>query len=122
MQFKSNNRYRRKSTQGLRSLGDSLPKIVRDKIIKKSDTYAKLLNNWDKLADNEIHKFCKPESITNIGDSSIKILNIKVTPGKEVDVEYARDDIIKNINIFFGKKIVNKIKIKKLFVCRNPKT
>jgi|TARA_X000000368_G_scaffold400747_1_gene372906 hypothetical protein len=113
MQFKSNNRYRRKSTQGLRSLGDSLPKIVRDKIIKKSDTYAKLLNNWDKLADNEIHKFCKPESITNIGDSSIKILNIKVTPGKEVDVEYARDDIIKNINIFFGKKIVNKIKIKK---------
>ena len=113
MQFKSNNRYRRKSTQGLRSLGDSLPKIVRDKIIKKSDTYAKLLNNWDKLADNEIHKFCKPESITNIGDSSIKILNIKVTPGKEVDVEYARDDIIKNINIFFKKKIVNKIKIKK---------
>ena len=113
MQFKSNNRYRRKSTQGLRSLGDSLPKIVRDKIIKKSDTYAKLLNNWDKLADNEIHKFCKPESITNIGDSSIKILNIKVTPGKEVDVEYARDDIIKNVNIFFGKKIVNKIKIKK---------
>ena len=113
MQFKSNNRYRRKSTQGLRSLGDSLPKIVRDKIIKKSDTYAKLLNNWDKLADNEIHKYCKPESITNIGDSSIKILNIKVTPGKEVDVEYARDDIIKNINIFFGKKIVNKIKIKK---------
>jgi hypothetical protein len=113
MQFKSNNRYRRKSTQGLRSLGDSLPKIVRDKIIKKSDTYAKLLNNWDKLANNEIHKYCKPESITNIGDSSIKILNIKVTPGKEVDVEYARDDIIKNINIFFGKKIVNKIKIKK---------
>ena len=113
MQFKSNNRYRRKSTQGLRSLGDSLPKIVRDKIIKKSDTYTKLLNNWDKLADNEIHKFCKPESITNIGDSSIKILNIKVTPGKEVDVEYARDDIIKNINIFLGKKIVNKIKIKK---------
>ncbi len=113
MIFKSNNKYRRKSTQGLRSLGDSLPKIVRDKIIKKSDTYAKLLNNWDKLADNEIHKFCKPESITNIGDSSIKILNIKVTPGKEVDVEYARDDIIKNINIFFGKKIVNKIKIKK---------
>ena len=113
MIFKSNNRYRRKSTQGLRSLGDSLPKIVRDKIIKKSNTYAKLLNNWDKLADNEIHKFCKPESITNIGDSSIKILNIKVTPGKEVDVEYARDDIIKNINIFFGKKIVNKIKIKK---------
>ena len=113
MQFKSNNRYRRKSTQGLRSLGDSLPKIVRDKIIKKSDTYAKLLNNWDKLADNEIHKFCKPESITNIGDSSIKILNIKGTPGKEVDVEYARDDIIKNVNIFFGKKIVNKIKIKK---------
>ncbi len=113
MIFKSNNRYRRKSTQGLRSLGDSLPKIVRDKIIKKSDTYTKLLNNWDKLADNEIHKFCKPESITNIGDSSIKILNIKVTPGKEVDVEYARDDIIKNINIFFGKKIVNKIKIKK---------
>ena len=113
MKFKSNNRYRRKSTQGLRSLGDSLPKIVRDKIIKKSDTYTKLLNNWDKLADNEIHKFCKPESITNIGDSSIKILNIKVTPGKEVDVEYARDDIIKNINIFFGKKIVNKIKIKK---------
>ena len=113
MQFKSNNRYRRKSTQGLRSLGDSLPKIVRDKIIKKSDTYAKLLNNWDKLADNEIHKFCKPVSITNIGDSSIKILNIKVTPGKEVDVEYARDDIIKKINIFFGKKIVNKIRIKK---------
>ena len=113
MQFKSNNRYRRKSTQGLRSLGDSLPKIVRDKILKKSDTYLKLLSNWDKIADNDIHKFCKPESITNIGDSSIKILNIKVTPGKEVDVEYARDDIIKNINIFFGKKIVNKIKIKK---------
>ncbi len=113
MQFKSNNRYRRKSTQGLRSLGDSLPKIVKDKILKKSDTYSKLLNNWDKLADNEIHKFCKPESITNIGDSSIKILNLKVTPGKEVDVEYARDDIIKNINIFFKKKIVDKIKIKK---------
>tara|TARA_A100000164_G_scaffold92340_1_gene79915 strand:+ start:59 stop:400 length:342 start_codon:yes stop_codon:yes gene_type:complete len=112
MQFKSNNRYRRKSTQGLRSLGDSLPKIVRDKILKNSDTYSKLLNNWDKIADNDIHKFCKPESITNIGDSSIKILNIKVTRGKEVDVEYARDGIIKKINALFKKKIVDKIKIK----------
>ena len=78
MQFKSNNRYRRKSTQGLRSLSDSLPKIVRDKILKKSDTYSKLINNWDKLADNEIYKFCKPVSITNTRESGIKILNIKV--------------------------------------------
>ena len=112
MQFKNNNRYRRKSTQGLRSLGDSLPKIVKDKILKKSNTYSKLVSNWHKIADNDVHKFCKPVSITNIGDSSTKILNIKVARGKEVDVEYARNDIIENINKFFGKKNVNKIKIK----------
>ena len=32
-----------------------------------------------------------------------KYSNIKVTPGKEVDVEYARDDIIKNIKHIFEK-------------------
>ncbi len=111
MYFKRNSRHRKKSIQGLRSFKDSLPKDIKDKILKKAGVYSKITNNWKKIVGNDLFKICSPKSFKNINTSGTKLLNIMVKRGHEMDVEYSRKIIIDSINEFLGYEFVNKIKL-----------
>ena len=111
MHFKYNTRQKKKSIQGLRSFKVSLPKNIREKILKKADIYSKIINNWKKIVGNDLFKTCIPKSFKNFKNSKIKQLNLMVKRGHEVDVEYSRNIIIEKINHFLGYEFVNKIKL-----------
>ena len=111
MRSKYNTRQRKKSIQGLRSFKDSLPKNIREKILKKADIYSKIINNWKKIVGDDLFEACSPKSFKNLKISGIKRLNIVVKRGKETDVEYSRKIIIDRINSFLGYKFVNTIKL-----------
>ena len=111
MRFKNNTRHRKKSIQGLRSFKDSLPKDIRKIIVKKADVYSKIIDNWKKILGKELFEACTPKSFKNIKGSEIKLLNIMVKKGKEVEVEYSRRIIINKINSFLGYEFINTIKL-----------
>ena len=111
MSYKYNTRQRKKSIQGLRSFKVSLPKNIREKILKKADIYSKIINNWKQIVGNDLFKACVPKSFKNFKTAKIKQLNLMVKRGHEVDVEYSKKSIINKMNSFFGYNVVEKIKL-----------
>ena len=111
MRFKNNTRQRKKSIQGLRSFKDSLPKGIRETILKKADIYSKIINNWKKIVGDDLFEACYPKSIKNLKTLGIKKLYIMVKRGREIEVEYSRNIIQDKINSFLGYEFVNKIRL-----------
>ena len=111
MKIKNNNRQRYNSIQGLRSFKDTLPTKVKKIIVKKGEIYSKTLENWKYLVGNELFQICYPKSFKKINQRN-KCLLIMVQRGFEVELEYAKQKIIDKINYFFGKEIVNIIKLR----------
>ena len=72
---------------------------------------AKIIDNWKKILGKELFEACTPKSFKNIKGSEIKLLNIMVKKGKEVEVEYSRRIIINKINSFLGYEFINTIKL-----------
>ena len=111
MRLKNNTRQRKKSIQGLRSFKDSLPKNIKETIFKKAKIYSKIVDNWKKIAGNDLYNVCYPKSFKKSNESSTKRLNLMVKRGREVDTEYSKNLIIEKMNKFFGYKVVEKVKL-----------
>ena len=111
MKIKNNNRQRYNSIQGLRSFKDTLPTKVKKIIVKKGEIYSKTLENWKYLVGDKLFKICYPKSFKKINQKN-KCLLIMVQRGFEIELEYAKQKIIDKINYFFGKEIVNIIKLR----------
>ena len=111
MRFKNYTRQRKKPIQGLRSFNDSLPKDIKKIIINKADIYSKIIDNWKKIVGTDLFEACTPISFKSLNNSKVKLINISVKRGKEIDVEYSRKVIIDKINTFLGYKFVNSIKL-----------
>ena len=111
MKIKNNNRQRYNSIQGLRSFKDTLPTKVKKIIVKKGEIYSKTLENWKYLVGDELFQICYPKSFKKINQRN-KCLLIMVQRGFEIELEYAKQKIIDKINYFFGKEIVNIIKLR----------
>ena len=113
MKIKNNNRQRYNSIQGLRSFKDTLPTKVKKIIVKKGEIYSKTLENWKYLVGDKLFKICYPKSFKKINQKN-KCLLVMVQRGFEVELEYSKQKIIDKINYFFGKEIINIIKLKTL--------
>ena len=111
MRSRNNTKQRNRVIQGLRSFKDTLPKNIKRTIHNKANIYSKIIDNWKNIVGENLFSACFPKSFKSFNNSEIKRLNIMVKRGHEVDVEYARNAIIKKINKFLGYKFVNKIKL-----------
>ena len=98
------------SIQGLRSFKDTLPKNIRKIIGKKGNIFSETLDNWKYIVDEEIFKICYPKSFRSSNKFSSSYLTIMVKRGHEVELEYSKKKILDKINIFFGYKVVDRIK------------
>ena len=96
--------------QGLRSFKDTLPTNVKKIINKKGHIYSETLNNWKYIVGDDLFKFCYPKSFKNSNRFGVSTLLIMVKRGHEVDVEYAKKDIMDKMNSFFGHVVVEKLK------------
>tara|TARA_Y100001970_G_C14109673_1_gene790157 strand:- start:361 stop:843 length:483 start_codon:yes stop_codon:yes gene_type:complete len=111
MVFKHNIKQRHKTIQGLRSFKDTLPTNIKKIIKKKGYIYSETLDNWRKIVGSELFKICYPKSFKNSNKFGTSTLLIMVKRGHEIEVEYSKLKIIENINKFFGKKIIEKLKL-----------
>tara|TARA_B100000214_G_scaffold364103_1_gene330307 strand:+ start:459 stop:941 length:483 start_codon:yes stop_codon:yes gene_type:complete len=111
MQFKSNFKQRYRSIQGLRSFKDTLPTKVRRILKKRGHIFSETLDNWRFIVGDELFKVCYPKSYKSENKLNTNILNVMVKRGHEVDMEYAKNHIIKKMNNYFGRNVVGKIKL-----------
>ena len=111
MQYKNNIKQRKRTIQGLRSFKDTLPKNIQKIINKKGHIYSETLNNWKYIVGDNLFKVCYPKSFKNSNRFGVSTLLVMVKRGYEVDLEYSKKKIIDKMNIFFGSKVVEKLKL-----------
>ncbi len=112
MRYKNNIKQRFGTIQGLRSFKDTLPKNIKKVIINRGQIYSETLNNWKFLVGENLFKVCYPKSFKHSNKFGVSTLLIMVKRGHEVDLEYSKKEIMNKMNNFFGKTIVEKIKLK----------
>mgnify|MGYP001262594942 CR=1 FL=1 len=98
------------SIQGLKTVGNSLPKTL-GKILKKGGhNYSSIINNWVDLVGRKTSKICYPKSVKTNKELKEGLLILNVKNGNQLDVEYSKKDIIDKINSFFGYEFIKQIK------------
>tara|TARA_B100002052_G_scaffold39938_1_gene32069 strand:- start:125 stop:607 length:483 start_codon:yes stop_codon:yes gene_type:complete len=111
MHFKYNSKQRYRSIQGLRSFKDTLPTKVKKILKKKGHIFSETLDNWRYIAGDELFKVCYPKSFKSTNKLSPSTLTVMVKRGHEVEMEYSKNKIMKNMNIYFNEIVVEKIKL-----------
>ena len=111
MHYKYNSKQRYRSIQGLRSFKDTLPTKVKKILKKKGHIFSETLDNWRYIAGDELFKVCYPKSFKSTNKLSPSTLTVMVKRGHEVEMEYSKNKIMKNMNIYFNEIVVEKIKL-----------
>ena len=112
MHKKLNNSLTKKFIQGLRPLANTLPKQIK-KIIKKNGfNFSSVVDNWTKIVGKEFSDHCYPINIKVINNSNTLCLVLNVIHGKELEIEYGKNNIIDKINSYFGYNFISKIELK----------
>ena len=111
MHNKNNN----KSTsfmQGLRPFSSSIPKTLKKYLRKGGYNYSNIIDNWANLVSKEISDSCYPVTVKMSKGMKDGILVLNVIHGKEMDVEYQKNEIIDRINSFFGYNCIKSVSLK----------
>ena len=111
MHNKQNNKESKTYVQGLRSFGNTLPRGVRGILKKNGYNYAEIISKWNMLMGKNISNFSYPKSIKMIKGNNNGILVIAVKRGNELNIEYAKKEIIDKINSYFGYRLINEVKL-----------
>ena len=111
MHSKNNNKTQT-FVQGLRPFSKTIPKTLKKHLRKGGYNYSNIIDNWTKLVSKKIANACYPITVKmgkNMKDGNL-VLN--VTHGKEVEVEYEKQEIMDKINSFFGYNCISHVTLK----------
>ena len=97
--------------QGLRPFSNSIPKTLKKHLRKGGYNYSNIVDNWTKMISKEISDACYPLTVKMGKEMKDGTLVLNVIHGKELDVEYKKNEIIDKINSFFGYKCINNVKL-----------
>ena len=111
MHYKQNNKESKTYVQGLRSFGNTLPRSVKSILKKNGYNYSEIINKWNLLVGKDISAYSYPKSIKMVQGNKKGILILNVERGNEINIEYAKNDIINKINSYFGYQLINEIKL-----------
>ena len=109
---KKNNSKTQTFIQGLRPFSSSIPKTLKKHLKKGGYNYTNIVDNWTKMVSKEISDACYPLTVKMGKDMKDGILVLNVTHGKELDVEYGKNEIIEKINSFFGYNCIKEVNLK----------
>ena len=98
--------------QGLRPFSSSIPKTLKKHLRKGGYNYSNIVDNWTKMVSKEISDACYPLTVKMRKEMKDGTLVLNVIHGKELDVEYKKNEIIDKINSFFGYNCINQITLK----------
>jgi len=111
MHHKQNNKESRTFVQGLRLLGNTLPRGVKGILKKNGYNYSEIISKWGLLVGKDISSCSYPKSIKMPSSDKNCILVVAVKRGDEINIEYSKNEIINKINSYFGYKLINEIRL-----------
>ena len=98
--------------QGLRPFSSSIPKELKKYLKKGGYNYSNIVDNWTKMVSNKISNACYPATIKMGKNMKDGTLVLNVIHGKEIEVEYEKNEIIDKINSFFGYNCISTVTLK----------
>ena len=98
--------------QGLRSFSSSIPKTLKKHLRKGGYNYSNIIDNWTKMVSKKISDICYPVTVKMSKDMKDGNLVLNVFHGKELEVEYEKQEIMDKINSFFGYNCISKVTLK----------
>ena len=98
--------------QGLRPFSDAIPKTFKKHLRKGGYNYSNVVDNWTRIVTKKISDSCYPITIKIGKNMKDGILILNVIHGKEMEVEYQKNEIMDKINSFFGYNLISNIKLK----------
>ena len=111
MHNKDNSKYKN-FIQGLRPFSASIPKTLKKYLKKGGYNYSSIIDNWTKMVSKEISNSCYPITVKMNKEMKDGTLVLNVLHGKELEIEYAKKEIIDKINSFFGYDCISQITLK----------
>ena len=98
--------------QGLRPFSSSIPKTLKKHLRKSGYNYSNIVDNWTRMVSKKISDACYPITIKTEKGVKDTTLVLNVVHGKEMEIEYAKNEIIDKINSFFGYNCISKVTLK----------
>ena len=98
--------------QGLRPFSSSIPKTLKKHIRKGGYNYSNIVDNWTKMVSKKIADACYPITVKMGKEMRDGTLVLNVIHGKELEVEYEKNEIMDKINSFFGYKCISNVVLK----------
>ena len=98
--------------QGLRPFSSSIPKTLKKHLKKGGYNYSNIVDNWTKMVSKKISDSCYPITVKMGKEMRNGILVLNVLHGKELEIEYAKKEIIDKINSFFGYNCIGQVTLK----------
>ncbi len=98
--------------QGLRPFSSSIPKTLKKHIRKGGYNYSNIVYNWTKMVSKKIADACYPITVKMGKEMREGTLVLNVIHGKELEVEYEKNEIMDKINSFFGYKCISNVVLK----------
>ncbi len=98
--------------QGLRQFSSSIPKTLRKHLRKGGYNYSNIVDNWTKIVSKKISDACYPIKVKMGREMRDGTLVLNVTHGKELEIEYEKNEIMDKINSFFGYRCISNITLK----------
>ena len=111
MHYKQNNKESKTYVQGLRAFGNTLPRGVRGILKKNGYNYSEIISKWSILVGKDISNCSYPQSIKMKKGNSNGMLVLGIKRGDEIQIEYAKKEIMDKINSYFGYKLIDEIKL-----------
>ena len=98
--------------QGLRPFSSSIPKTLKKHLRKGGYNYSSIVDNWTKMVSKKIADACYPITVKMGKEMREGTLVLNVIHGKELEVEYEKNEIMDKINSFFGYKCISNVVLK----------
>jgi len=98
--------------QGLRPFSSSIPKTIKKHLRKGGYNYSNIVDNWTKMVSKKIADVCYPITVKMGKEMREGTLVLNVIHGKELEVEYEKNEIMDKINSFFGYKCISNVVLK----------
>ena len=109
---RKNNNKSQTFIQGLRPFSSSIPKTLKKHLRKGGYNYSNIVDNWTKMVSKKIADACYPTTVKMGKEMREGTLVLNVIHGKELEVEYEKNEIRDKINSFFGYKCISNVVLK----------
>ena len=108
MHSKDNNKSKN-FIQGLKPFSNSIPKNLKKYLKKGGYNYSNIVDNLTKMVSKKISDACYPITVKMGKEMRDGTLVLNVLHGKELEIEYEKNNIMDKINSFFGYNCIGQV-------------